>query len=94
VAVTPANAILAHPSATGSAAQPQRKGEDEAVIDKTPIADDAGSRNGASSDGFGGFDDEEDEQYIKRAKKNALRRKGLDPKAASKINGKTKVKSR
>jgi len=46
------------------------------VVDKTPIgADDD------SADDFGGFDDDEDEVFIERAKKNQVKRKGLDPRA-------------
>ena len=30
---------------------------------------------------FGGFDDEEDEEYVQRALKKQLRKKGIDPKA-------------
>ncbi|KAK7744691.1 rRNA (cytosine-C5-)-methyltransferase nop2 [Diatrype stigma] len=56
---------------------------EEEVIDKTPIAADELSV-GQEDDGFGGFDDEEDEKYIEKAKRNAMRRRGLDPKALDK----------
>ena len=36
---------------------------------------------------FGGFDDSEDEKYMEKARRNRLRRKGIDPKA---MNGKKK----
>jgi ribosomal RNA methyltransferase Nop2 len=85
--------VLADQSAVAKAVQTHANGEaDGMVIDKTPIADDAESRS-AADDGFGGFDDEEDEQYIVRAKRNAMRKKGVDPKASAKVNGKTKAKS-
>ena len=45
--------------------------------DKTPIA----TEDEAGGDTFGGFDDSEDERYIEKAKRNRLRRKGIDPKA-------------
>ncbi|KXJ86281.1 NOL1/NOP2/sun family-domain-containing protein [Microdochium bolleyi] len=62
---------------------------EEEVIDKTPIADD----DDAEDDGFGGFDDEEDKEYMERAKRNAMRRRGLDPKALDKGKAKpTKTK--
>ncbi|KAF9877729.1 hypothetical protein CkaCkLH20_04864 [Colletotrichum karsti] len=50
------------------------------VVDKTPITDD---ESGADSkkDDFGGFDEDEDEEYIDKAKRNAMRRRGLDPNA-------------
>ena len=38
---------------------------------------------------FGGFDDVEDEKYIEKARRNRLRRKGIDPKAV--MNGRKKV---
>ncbi len=60
---------------------------DGAEVDKTPIAaEDA--ENGHLEDGhsgagddFGGFDDDEDAKYMERAKRNAMRRRGLNPKA-------------
>lgn len=67
----------------------------EEVIDKTPIAADEDVPG--QDDGFGGFDDEEDEKYIEKAKRNAMRRRGLDPKALDKgkenANGKTNGKT-
>ncbi len=56
---------------------------EEEVIDKTPIAADE-KVLGQEDDGFGGFDDEEDEKYMEKAKRNAMRRRGLDPKALEK----------
>ncbi|KAI1110218.1 NOL1/NOP2/sun family-domain-containing protein [Nemania sp. NC0429] len=56
----------------------KQKGEE--VIDKTPILAD-GLTEG---DDFGGFDDEEDAEYIQRSKRNAMRKRGLDPKALAK----------
>ncbi|KAG4218740.1 hypothetical protein PC116_g32780, partial [Phytophthora cactorum] len=54
----------------------------EEVIDKTPIA--ADDKIPGQDDDFGGFDDEEDEKYMERAKRNAMRKRGLDPKALKK----------
>ncbi|TGO32594.1 hypothetical protein BHYA_0304g00130 [Botrytis hyacinthi] len=48
---------------------------DELDIDKTPI------RETEEEDAFGGWDDGEDEEYIVKARKNTLKRKGIDPKA-------------
>ena len=45
------------------------------VVDKTPIRD--GDASDDESD-FGGFDDDEDEEYMKRAQAKALRRRGRD----------------
>ncbi|KAK5005616.1 rRNA (cytosine-C5-)-methyltransferase nop2 [Elasticomyces elasticus] len=46
----------------------------DADVDKTPVEDE-------DEDEFGGFNKDEDEVYIERAKKKLLRRKGIDPKA-------------
>ncbi|KAI1179936.1 NOL1/NOP2/sun family-domain-containing protein [Nemania sp. FL0916] len=63
------------------------------VFDKTPIAADArvAAQTGETDD-FGGFDDDEDAEYIQRAKKNAMRKRGLDPKALNKPKGETASK--
>ncbi|TGO62542.1 hypothetical protein BCON_0019g00790 [Botryotinia convoluta] len=57
---------------------------DELDIDKTPI------RETEEEDAFGGWDDGEDEEYIVKARKNTLKRKGIDPKA-DKTKADTKV---
>lgn len=74
------------PSPAGASTRekvPMDKSEVEEVIDKTPIAADEDTI-GAPKDDFGGFDEEEDADYIERAKRNAMRRRGLDPKALNK----------
>lgn len=92
---TPANAIGAAGKKPNSDAV-----ADEEVVDKTPITTDddteveekkAGkkgkSKSTAKSTGkgdFSAFDDDEDVKYIEKAKKNAMRRRGLDPKALNK----------
>ncbi|UQC74584.1 NOL1/NOP2/sun family protein [Colletotrichum lupini] len=54
------------------------------VVDKTPITtDDESNAGGKTDDDFGGFDDDEDEEYVLKAKRNAMRRRGLDPNALS-----------
>lgn len=50
---------------------------EEMDVDRRPIAE----REEEEEDAFGGFDDGEDEAYIEKAKKNTLRRRGVDPKA-------------
>ena len=54
------------------------KSEADEVIDRTPIAtdDEEAKKDG---DDFGGWDDEEDQAYIEKGKRNAMRRRGLDP---------------
>ncbi|CAL3966865.1 unnamed protein product [Diplocarpon coronariae] len=49
--------------------------DDLELVDRRPIPETE------NEDAFGGFEDEEDEEFIERAKKSALRRKGVDPKA-------------
>ncbi|EGS16970.1 RNA methyltransferase nop2-like protein [Thermochaetoides thermophila DSM 1495] len=79
---TPPNAVLAN----GKKDQPKpanATGEEE-IIDKTPI----GAEEQKKEDDFGGWDDEEDKVYMERAKRNAMRRRGLDPRALKKPQGK------
>jgi len=78
VAATPANAVRAPASAGKAEAAANAIEEDEA--DKTQIGDEEQE----DANDFGGFEEDEDEVYIERAKRNALRRKGVDPKAKSK----------
>ncbi|KAH6669892.1 putative ribosomal RNA methyltransferase Nop2 [Halenospora varia] len=52
---------------------------DELEVDKTPISE---NEDGEKEDAFGGWDEEEDEVYIERAKRSVLRKKGIDPKAS------------
>ena len=67
------------------ASEPRGKApRDDAVteyVDKTPIATD---EEEAVKDDFGGWDEEEDEQYMEKGKRNAMRRRGLDPKSSGK----------
>ena len=85
------------PSPTGSSAGVSGNGikkveVDDVDVDKTPIRE-----TEEEDDEFGGWDEEEDEAYMERAKKASLRRRGLDPKAhrgdvsKSGVNGKGKV---
>ncbi|KAK8042665.1 putative nucleolar protein [Apiospora phragmitis] len=49
-----------------------------------PILDEDEEANGTKKeDDFGGFDEEEDQDYIERAKHNAMRRRGFNPRADS-----------
>ncbi|KAI1084094.1 NOL1/NOP2/sun family putative RNA met [Whalleya microplaca] len=80
VGPTPANLAKDKPSSEARSPAAAR----EEVVDKTPIAADDRDRE---DDGFGGFDDDEDEKYIERAKRNAMRKRGLDPKSLEKPKG-------
>ncbi|KAL2176068.1 NOL1/NOP2/sun family-domain-containing protein [Thermothelomyces heterothallicus CBS 202.75] len=77
---TPPNAVLANGKKDKDAAATKAAGEEE-VIDKTPVGVEEAEKE---KDDFGGFDDEEDANYIERAKRNAMRRRGLDPRALKK----------
>lgn len=90
---TPANAVGVAGKKNGNAAA----SGDEEVIDKTPIATDEDTetedkstkkkskgKSGAEKSDFSAFDEEEDVKYIEKAKKNAMRRRGLDPKSLKK----------
>ncbi|KAL4882254.1 NOL1/NOP2/sun family-domain-containing protein [Aspergillus karnatakaensis] len=82
---TPKSAAKDQAAADGTASTSRAKSStptsnatsDDEVIDKTPITDDDNT-----GDGFGPFDDieEEDAELILRAERNRLRRKGLNPK--------------
>jgi ribosomal RNA methyltransferase Nop2 len=83
VGPTPGNAVLANGTKDKDAAIIKAADDEngDKVIDKTPIAAEGDEED---KDDFGGFDDNEDEDYIERAKRNAMRRRGLDPKALKK----------
>lgn len=86
---TPSNAVLADRSGTAKERAngdklSQQQHDDEDVVDKTPIGHD----EDAVDDDFGGFDKDEDEKIMERGKRNAMRRRGLDPKALNKNKNK------
>jgi 25S rRNA (cytosine2870-C5)-methyltransferase len=76
---TPANAVRAQ----GSAEAKRQESSGDAVDADEEVESDAvaGVEDGDEEDGFGGFDDEEDAQYIERNLKKQMRKKGLDPRA-------------
>ena len=63
-----------------------RTGGDLVVDNKRPIVSGV-----EEDDPFGDFNDSEDEKYIEKAKRNQLRRKGIDPRA---VNGKKRPNGR
>ncbi|KAI1274494.1 NOL1/NOP2/sun family-domain-containing protein [Xylaria sp. FL0933] len=82
---TPANLVQTRPESVP---------KEQEVIDKTPIlADDKVSAQLLGGDDFGGFDEEEDAEYMERAKRSAMRKRGLDPKALAKPKVQNKAKS-
>ncbi len=72
------------PGATRSATG--RDGGDSTVVDKSPILDDSIAEPQADG-GFGGFDEDEDEVYMEKAKRSSMRRRGLDPKSLDRPRG-------
>ncbi|KAF1981306.1 NOL1/NOP2/sun family putative RNA met [Aulographum hederae CBS 113979] len=71
---TPKNAVPSNPNA----AKTKPKVQEPEVVDRTPVGAEE------DEDEFGGFDDEEDEMYIERGRRAAMRKKGIDPRAAAK----------
>ena len=67
-----------------AAANGTTNGDSLNKADRTPVPTDNEDEEEAP---FGGFDDSEDEKYMEKARRNRLRRKGIDPKA---VNGKKK----
>ena len=60
------------------------------TVDRTPISNDIQDEELP----FGGFNDSEDETYMEKARRNCLRRKGIDPKAINvEKNAETHAKS-
>lgn len=97
---TPPNAIGAAGKKSGGAAAagadtevevvdrtPIATDDDDAEEKKAGKKGKGGSSSNGSSSGkgdFSAFDEEEDVKYIEKAKKNAMRRRGLDPRALKK----------
>lgn len=87
VGPTPSNAVLANGYKDQNGKSKIGAGTDNGehdVIDKTPV----GAECETEKDDFGGFDDEQDEEYMERAKRNAMRRRGLDPRTLKRNGGK------
>lgn len=66
--------------------------EDEEYIDRAPVMDD-NHQEEDGDDGFGGFDEEADAEIIEKAKRNAMRRRGLDPNVLNKNKNEDKARS-
>jgi 25S rRNA (cytosine2870-C5)-methyltransferase len=73
--------VLANGRATVNVPAVDGENGEEEVFDKTPIMDD---EKGEKEDQFGGWDDEEDEEYMERARRAEARKKGRDPRAYKK----------
>jgi ribosomal RNA methyltransferase Nop2 len=57
----------------------KREETDEEEVDKRPVPET--EEDEKKEDAFGGWDEEEDQAYIERAKRNLMRKKGIDPRA-------------
>ena len=67
------------PSPTGASANGAKLDiSDDLDVDKRPIPE---TEEEAQENDFGGWDEDEDRVYMEKAKKNMLRKKGIDPKA-------------
>ncbi|KAK1827189.1 NOL1/NOP2/sun family putative RNA met [Podospora conica] len=83
---TPATAVLANGYKDKSGnTKAARADEAEEYVDKTPVVECE-----KETEEFAAFDEEEDKDYIDRAKRNAMRRRGLDPRALKGAPKKTK----
>jgi ribosomal RNA methyltransferase Nop2 len=64
------------------------------VVDRTPIpTDDDDDEDAGAKDDFGGWDEDEDKEYMEKGRRNAMRRRGLDPKSSSSKEKKSKKSS-
>jgi ribosomal RNA methyltransferase Nop2 len=71
------------------------KGGEKVEKEMSVAAQETLDENGAAEDdGFGGFDEEEDRKYMDKANRNAMRRRGFDPRSKKKqANGKNASRS-
>jgi len=74
---TPANAI----GAAGAAGALKVQDAEEEVSEPATTTDGETTDGEAKEDVFGGFEDEEDQEMLDRAKRSALRRRGINPKS-------------
>jgi ribosomal RNA methyltransferase Nop2 len=86
------------PSPKGSAASNgvSKEADDELDVDKRPVPE---TEEEEKADAFGGWDEEEDQEYMERARRAMLKKKGINPKAnvgdmSKKTNGKDRKKSK
>ncbi|KAF4126433.1 25S rRNA (cytosine2870-C5)-methyltransferase [Geosmithia morbida] len=78
------------PVSASAAAASTADGAAADVVDKTPITSE--DEDKAADDDFGGFDEDEDKAYMEKGKRNAMRRRGLDPRSAAKKQPKKQSK--
>ncbi|CZR53702.1 probable tRNA (cytosine-5-)-methyltransferase NCL1 [Phialocephala subalpina] len=66
--------------------------EGDLGVDKRPVPET--EEDGEEEDAFAAFDEEEDKEWIEKAKKKALKKKGINPKADPKVGKEKKEKSK
>ncbi|KAK5135937.1 hypothetical protein LTR08_004395 [Meristemomyces frigidus] len=82
IAATPAGAVRAQGSAEAMRANGNGAGVESEEVDVDDHAEIGAEEEVEQGEGeFGGWDDEEDAQYIERSMNKVLRRKGINPKA-------------
>lgn len=81
---TPAKANLPRDRSTGAADQ------EDTYVDRTPISADEDEGAASAKDEFGGWDEDEDKQYMEKGRRNAMRRRGLDPRSDKKAKRQSK----
>ncbi|CAM1503913.1 Fc.00g015040.m01.CDS01 [Cosmosporella sp. VM-42] len=80
------------PTPANAGAPRDRSGESNGtreVVDRTPITEDDEEKN----DDFGGWDEDEDKEYMEKGRRNAMRRRGMDP-SSNKKKAKGKKQSK
>jgi len=83
IAPTPPNAVLAGGYKEQGGKSSDAIAAETEIMDKTPIGAEC-----ETQDEFGDFNEEQDKDYIDRAKRNAMRRRGLDPRALNQTGAK------
>ena len=78
---TPANAVRAQGSAEAKQMNGTSTQDEEVELDADVGTVDDEEVDGEGEGAFGGWDDDEDAQYIERSLKKQMRRKGIDPRA-------------
>lgn len=74
---------------TPAKATAERDSGSNEVVDRTPISADE-DEGATTGDDFGGWEDDEDKQYMEKGRRNAMRRRGLDPNSNKKAKKESK----
>jgi ribosomal RNA methyltransferase Nop2 len=77
-------------ASSGSGARDRSDADGVEVVDKTPITDDEDGRAAGPGDDFGDWNEDEDKEYMEKGRRNAMRRRGIDPKSNKKAKKQTK----